>query len=189
MAGVVRADTFRMNTIKSQDSDVTAALIDGSGRVTTPARPAFSVYCDNSQTAADYTSAPTDAACFDQTDFNIGNCVAISNKIATFTAPVNGLYQFNWCVNLQSTTTAAHCSSYLYIYEGGTTLRYSDEDNAYRNLSDYGQSSSDTDYYSLPNSAIVQLSATDTVKVMLKTSNDTSVSIREGTRFNGYLVG
>ena len=189
MAGIVRADTFRMNTIKSQDSDVTAINIDTTGRILTPARPAFSVYCDTSQTAADYTSGVSDAACFDQTDFNIGNCVAISSKIATFTAPVNGLYQFNWCVNLQNTNAIGHASSYLYIYEGGTTLRYSDEDNAYRNLSDYGNSSSDTDYYSLPNSAIVQLSATDTVKVMLKTNGDTSVAIREGTRFNGYLVG
>ena len=31
MAGIVRADTFRMNTIKSQDSDVTAATINSSG--------------------------------------------------------------------------------------------------------------------------------------------------------------
>ena len=163
--------------------------IDASGRITTPARPAFSVYCDTSQTAANYTSGVSDAACFDQTDFNIGNCVSISSKIATFTAPVDGLYQFNWCVVLQNTTSVGHASSYLYIYEGGTTLRYNDEDNAYRNLSDYGHSSSDTDYYSLPNSAVVQLSASDTAKVMLKTQNDTSVAIREGTRFNGYLIG
>ena len=31
MTGVVRADTFRMNTIKSQDSDMTAATINSSG--------------------------------------------------------------------------------------------------------------------------------------------------------------
>ena len=166
-----------------------AMSIDGSGRIITPTRPAFSVRCDTDQANANYTGSVQDAACFTATEFNIGSCVAISSKIATFTAPIDGLYQFNWCIVLNNTTTVGHASSYLYIYEGGSTARYSNEDDMYRNLQDNGHSSSDTDYYSLPNSAIVELSATDTVKVMLKTYNDTTVGIRRGTRFNGYLVG
>ena len=63
-------------------------------------------------------------------------------------------------------------------YEGGSTLRYSSEDHRYRNLQDNGHSSSDTDYYSLPNSAVVQLSITDTAKIK-KTYNDTTVGINE----------
>ena len=34
MAGIVRADTFRTNTIKSQDSDVTAATVATDGTLT-----------------------------------------------------------------------------------------------------------------------------------------------------------
>ena len=43
MAGIVRADTFRMNTIKSQDSDVTAMTINASGHVLKPQVPAWMV--------------------------------------------------------------------------------------------------------------------------------------------------
>ena len=183
------ASILNVNKIRAAGSTTDGLTVDSSGRVLQPAKPAFSVYSSSDLANANYTSAPSDAPCFGTIDFNIGGCLAISSGIATFTAPVDGLYQFNWCIVLNNTTTVGHASSYLYIYEGGSTLRYSSEDHRYRNLQDNGHSSSDTDYYSLPNSAVVQLSATDTAKIMLKTYNDTTVGIRSGTRFSGYLVG
>ena len=178
-----------VDEIYGKTANTSALTIDSSGRILQPAKPAFSVYSSQDLADANYTSAVSDAPCFSTTDFNIGSCVAISSGIATFTAPVDGLYQFNWCLVLNNTTTVGHASSYLYIYEGGSTLRYSSEDHRYRNLQDAGHNDSDTNYYSLPNSALVQLSATDTAKVMIKIYNDSSVGIRSGSRFSGYLVG
>lgn len=58
MAGIVRADTFRTNTIKSQDSDVTAMTIDGSGNVSFTA-PATNILSDSGWITATLNSGYT----------------------------------------------------------------------------------------------------------------------------------
>ena len=58
MAGIVRADTLRTNTIKSQDSDVTAMTIDGSGNVSFTA-PATNILSDSGWITATLNSGYT----------------------------------------------------------------------------------------------------------------------------------
>ena len=58
MAGIVRADIFRTNTIKSQDSDVTAMTINGSGNVTFTT-PATNVISDSGWITATLNSGYT----------------------------------------------------------------------------------------------------------------------------------
>jgi len=157
-----------------------AMTIDSTGRVLTPARPAFSVYLNTAVTSQNYTGA--DAAIpFDSEDFDIGSNVSISSN-AVFTAPVDGVYQFNLSLNMGSMSGATWLSSYLYI-DGAPVS--SDSDLTYRNLVD-----PDTDAYAtLTSSHLIQLTATQTVTPYLRVIGDTSVDIRQGTRFSGFLVG
>jgi len=108
MAGIVRADTFRMNTIKSQDSDVTAMTIDGVGRISLPTHVMFQCYLRGAPNGAYTTGTPstltatssglsfsssTEWVCVD-THVNNGN--HYSTSTGRFTAPVNGTYKFWW---------------------------------------------------------------------------------------------
>ena len=165
-----------------------AMTIDSTGRILTPARPAFSVYSNALGSSVDVTGDVFDVNTFDTVEFNIGNCVALSSGVATFTAPITGIYQFNWTVILQSTSAANYVSTYLYIYESGSSQRYSGKDFNYRNINDYGNNSN-TDYYTHANAGLAQLSASDTVKVLYEVSNDTTTQLRKGCRFSGFLVG
>ena len=81
-----------VNTIKDGAGTNTAMTIDSSGRVTTPARPAFWAY------KADNTGiVSTGTYVFNVAPVNVGNCYNTTNGV--FTAPVTGLYHFS--VSLQ----------------------------------------------------------------------------------------
>ena len=190
------ASILNVDKIRRQAGSTDAIVIDSGDRVTTPTRPAFSVYGDTDGSSVDVTGTPADVNIFNVTDFNIGGCIALSSGVATFTAPIAGLYQFNSTVLIQSPTTASYTSSYLYVYEGGSTARYSSglAESAYKNflyraITDHGHNDSDVDYFELSNSAVIQLSASDTVKVKYEVGNDTTTQLRRGCRFNGFLVG
>jgi len=156
-----------------------AMTIDSTGRVLTPARPAFSVNQSTALSAADYTAAET-VIPFNTEDFDIGSNVTI-NSNAVFTAPVAGVYQFNLTLILGTPTAAAWVSSYLYI----DNAQVSNSDLSYRNLQDpVGE-----DYISLASSHLIQLTATQTVTPYFRVNGDTTVTVRAGTRFSGYLVG
>ncbi|MAD24676.1 MAG: hypothetical protein CMO44_10950 [Verrucomicrobiales bacterium] len=95
MAGIVRADTFRTNTIKSQDSDVTAMTIDGSGNVSFTA-PATNILSDSGWITptlnSGYTSynSPYGPIAYRKIG-NIVNIQGITNEAASgviFTLPV-----------------------------------------------------------------------------------------------------
>jgi hypothetical protein len=66
-------------------------IINSSGVVTTPSQPAFRAY--NSVNGFWYVNN-NDTLIFDVTEYNIGNCYNTSN--GRFTAPVAGVYQFNF---------------------------------------------------------------------------------------------
>ena len=177
MTSVLKVDNI-------QNSSGTSALsIDSNGYVSKPKSVLFSVrQSTNGSASQNYTSV-SDVNVFDTTEFNIGNALSISSGIATFTAPIAGYYQFNWHVVVQTATTSTHVSSYLRVFEGGST-RFSDEDDDYRNLTDFGS----PDYATVPNSALVKMASGDTCKVMVKVNTDTTVQLRKGARFSGFLV-
>ena len=65
--------------------------IDGSGYVTKPYNPAFRAYYSVN---SNWILAPSDTFVFNTTEYNIGSCYNTSN--GRFTAPVAGVYQFNF---------------------------------------------------------------------------------------------
>lgn len=82
MTGILKVDSI-------QSSGGTAAMtIDSSGRVLTPARPAFKAACA-AQTIATSTHVIMNATV---TVFNVGSHYNASSK--TFTVPVDGIYYF-----------------------------------------------------------------------------------------------
>jgi len=155
----------------------TAATIDSSGRVLTPANPKFSVQLAVNSSTADYTT--TSNVLFDTIDFNVGNCVAISSSVATFTAPITGYYQFNLMVSFGSIDGAQHANTYLLI-DGESA-----ENDTYRNIEDVQGGT----YQTNTTAALIYLTANQTVNPVVFVHTDTSVNIRPGTRFSGFLVG
>jgi hypothetical protein len=83
MTSVIKVDNI-------QNSSGTAALsIDSTGRVTTPARPAFRVYGPTSAWVSFGTAKVTGLT---TVDYNIGSHYSTANS--EFTAPIDGLYHF-----------------------------------------------------------------------------------------------
>ena len=171
---------INVNTIANA-SGTSAINIDSSGSVLTPQRPAFSVsLLSTSFSSLDYTSI-TDCP-FDTIDFNIGNCVAISSNVATFTAPVTGIYHINFTLSVSSAESSGHVNSYLYI---DNTANSTSTDFNWRHIEDPQGGT-----YNMANSnALMQLNANQTVNPKLSINVDTSINVRRSSRFWGYLIG
>ncbi len=157
-----------------------AMTIDSSGRVLTPANPKFSVRLSSTTASTDFSSA-AGAVPFDTINFNIGNCVALSSSVATFTAPVTGYYQFNLLVSFGNTESANHVNTYLQK-DGAFS---SDSNLDYRNIEDPQGGS----YHTNTTAALIYLTATQTINPMITVNGDSTVQVRAGSHFTGFLVG
>ena len=91
MTSIIKVDNI-------QSSGGTAALsIDSSGRVLTPARPAWSAYlsADSAQTTQNaYITAPWNATAINDGNFN--------TSTHAYTTPVAGLYHINYSFRLDN---------------------------------------------------------------------------------------
>lgn len=171
-----------VGTIKEATGTNTAMTIDSTGRILQPANPKFSVYQSVAISNADYTADATTDVPFDTEEFDVGNCVVISSGVATFTAPVTGYYQFNLMVKMDSTAGSGTVSSYLDV-NGALSDRTSEL--SYRNIEDVEGGG----FITLSTPALIYVQAAQTVKPKLHVSTDTSVGLRAGQRFSGFLVG
>jgi len=179
--GVTFNSGLNVGTIKEATGTTTAMTIDSSGHVLAPVNPKFSIILNSSTGNNDYTSSSTTDVPFDTEDFDVGNCMSISSDVATFTAPVTGYYQFNLLVQLENVDGAAHANTYLSI-DGSTTTSARNED--YRTIEDPQGGT----FITITSSHLIYLTANQTVNPKLFINNDTSASVRLGTRFSGFLV-
>lgn len=143
-----------------------------------PEKPAFAVYLNANLAAGNYTS-DTEIP-FDRKDFDVGNNVTLNDN-AVFTAPVDGIYQFNCVLNMDSMTGSGHVSLFFFIDNAQVN---SSTDLSYRVIED----PQGGNYIGATNAQLIQLTAGQTVKPMVYVDSDTSSSIRTGTRFSGFLV-
>jgi len=180
------ASILKVNTIQDATNSNTAMTVDTTGRVLTPARPAFRAY--NSTSGWTEVTHNTNAlVAYNAEKYDIGS--NFNTSTYRFTAPVAGLYFF---------------SARVYMHEAGNTRRLtlatgttnpatdeatffahtymdSDGDNADHSGTQYVQGE-------------VELSASTQVGVYIKHSGDTANSYYSEnntlySHFEGYLIG
>ena len=156
-----------------------AMTIDSSGRVLTPARPAF--YATRTSNWNDISSA-IQTIPFDTENFDVGSNYNTSNY--KFTAPVTGIYSFSWHIRLQNIDTA---SSYFQVF-------ITDQDGNYADSYTYDSDStwaSDVNYFSFGHTTLQQLTAGNTRELKIFIPNGHTTTDIYGTQsyFCGHLVG
>ena len=107
--------------------------------------------------------------------------MSITGSVATFTSPITGYYQFNLTVTFQSGGNSTHVNTFFDV---NCTLTSDLADNHYRVITDPEGGG----YHTLAQSALINVPAGQTVKPKLYVATDTTVAIRRGTRFQGFLV-
>lgn len=153
--------------------------IDNSGRVTTPSQPAFLATAPSSFSG---NGSVAGSEVFQYTDVktNIGS--GYNTGTSTFTAPVAGNYQINWWASVSSSSDSARYFRLRLMKNGAIFL------NPHNTVSD---ETNNADYNLCGGSAIVNLSANDTLYVEFGSSLATSeyAFYSDMCWFSGYLVG
>lgn len=167
---------LKVSEIQDPTNSNTALTIDSSGRVTTPARPAFRVKFDVNTSAIDISSnTEINWNTYGSVDFDIGSHFDLANN--KYVVPVTGLYQVNAQVAIQSVEVST--GVYLYFNVNGS--------NIYMGAINDPQSGG---YSTSTYSSLLSFSANDELSIQARTISDTSVVIRQFTTdFSGFLVG
>ena len=171
--------SVNLSTIKDSTGNTTAMTIDSSGRILTPARPAFSCRPNG---AMNFINQPYwKTTVFQTVDFDIGSNL---NAGGYFVCPVTGIYQFNYHVRLDLVGT-----SYIIIALSSTLSGNAPDASESLYLNTYVINGSPSgSYHTLTSSALVQLTAGTNV-MPWHYSADTSYSIKVASHYSGFLVG
>lgn len=160
------------------DTGVTGLNIDSSGRILTPARPAFKAVVGTSQTVS--TSSFTKMN-WGSVSFDVGSNFSVTNN--EFTAPVDGIYQFS--VLVRFTANGGHNLEIVRLSIVGTSTYDVD-------LIQRQSTTSELDNSHVGGSTLLKLYANDTVAVECKGSGTSPTIGSSNGQYNwfcGYLVG
>jgi len=163
-------------TIKNASGTNTAMTIDTNGVVSTPARPAFSAYKDSTT-----SEGLTGTIVFNGTRSNVGN--HYSTTTGKFTAPIAGLYQFNFVGFGVGDTSASYLSANTSVYV--TLYNETTSTNLVRS---YGQDSVNH-YPNMSFSGMVPLAANDVIRIDVGNNYIYSDGSDVYLTFSGFLVG
>ena len=174
-----------VSILKVQDikhtNDTSAMSIDASGRVLTPARPAFSARGTGSW--VEVADGNTIVIAASTADINIGGHYNTSTY--KFTAPVAGVYQFSAVVYIRNNGGSASDSGtygYIKLQKNDSNIAAMEAIHGYLNNGDADQTDSI--------SGLVQLAVNDTVRLVLQSAGGgTSSYYGSNTSFHGFLVG
>jgi len=166
--------TLNVDQIGHSTSSTTALTIDSSGnvsasgRIVTPARPAFRVYGTSSSWVS--FASNTKVSSLTTVDYNIGNHYSTTDY--EFTAPVDGLYHFSGHFYVNNTATI---SDYFISVDDASLTGH---------LYFAGQDVSQSDM-TVTFAETLQLTANQTVSI----KGNTGQFLPIYCSFGGYLVG
>jgi hypothetical protein len=161
---------LNVGTIKEATGTTTAMTIDSTGRILTPARPAFFAYLP-SQQALNSASDIDITQYLTSIDFNIGNHYSAANG---FEAPIDGIYYFQFGFY---TYTVNY--SELLVYKNGTKFQRLSNPNV----------TTATNPFAAQSSTLMQLSSGDAIKVYHSAVTADLFNGDRNTFFSGFLVG
>ena len=171
-------DKIRFDTAGSE-----RMAIDNAGRVTMPYQPAFEATVGTSF-SGDGSVAGTETFVFSLARVNVGSHYNTSTGI--FTAPVTGLYQFNFFLAPASfSEDARYFRAQLVKTSGGTS------DVIFAPHNTVSDETNDADYNLVSGGGVVSLSANDTVKIQFGSSLATNeyTFFQDLCSFSGFLIG
>ena len=148
--------TLYVDNIYSKTGTSQALTIDSSGRVTTPATPAFRAYKSGTAGWQSFGGTSSTVMPFDATFFNVGNCYDTTNY--KFVVPIDGIYTFYFQFYGDSTANDAYIrldgasAAYSRTRDTGSTVvtNYIAELNAGQEVQAFGavNTSDSNDWYS-----------------------------------------
>ena len=141
--------------------------IDPAGRVTMPYQPAFEAGFNSPASLSDGS-----VCVFDWTGFNRGGHYSTSN--GRFTAPINGVYQFQYSNNLQRLSGSSWTGFDFRINGSTYHICYADGITSWMNMS---------------MSVLLNLQAGDYVTIVSRGGGSMSHDARGYGTFTGQLVG
>ena len=162
--------TLKVGTIQDHTNSNTAISIDSSGRILTPARPAFRGTIGTIG-VADYTTETTMTSFTE--DYDIGS--DFNHTTGIFTAPITGIYQINYFGAFNGAAAATNIN--FKLVEGSSTQVFM----AQTDPQGGGQET-------IGASLTLSLTASDTLKLNVLVGTDTAVGIKN-IDFSGFLVG
>ena len=170
---------LKVTEIQDPTNSNSALTIDSTGRILTPARPAFRAGLSTNYSHGSGVVDVSANATWGE-EFDIGGNFNTSTGL--FTAPVSGLYMFiGNCATSSMSTTITYASWEFRINTGRHNIFYTSHDN-----------DGTTSYMGFSNSGFFQLSANDTVGITSEISNSVTLLGTAGlnySNFSGYLVG
>ena len=171
--------TLKVGTIQDHANSITAMTIDASGRILTPARPAFRA--EKRASNQTVTSGVTAQVTFEHEAFDIGSNYDTSTS--RFTAPIAGIYHFNAVVRAVANNGTMDYVS-MKLYKNGSL---------YADMFQMQTASNQMGNSHIGGSATVQLVATDYVSIHASISGTSPVvhahATGQRTWFSGHLIG
>ena len=172
------ASILKVNTIQDATNSTTAMTVDTSGRILTPARPAFRARIAGSSGA----TGTNGTLVFETEDYDIGSNYDTSN--GRFTAPIAGVYWFSFDSLIATNTSGGVPSStdefYVDFQKNGTSVAGA------RTYAKLGSSTQ----YTIYRIDVLSLSASDYITVNV--GSEFAFSSNEEQYdpvFQGYLLG
>ena len=196
------ASILGIDTVQHQSGN-TAMTIDSTGRVTTPARPAFSARTNNSQewgqnhsdTVYDtnyHTPIPIWLSANTTTDFNVGGGTLSfethpigSGKYLKYVVPVTGIYVFAMHGSIRLQVSGDYASTGFQLNsgsEGGSSTFPTVTINGY-------QAYQADSHFSIAGTALMSLTAGDYIVPYSSSIAEAYADANFGIRVSGYLLG
>jgi len=167
---------LKVSSIQDPTNSNTALTIDSSGRVTTPSVPAWRVSLNATQSvsATGYTQVQLDLTSTENCFLNGGVTISSYEVVV----PITGIYAVHSYVRVDGVGTGY---VQLGILVNGVRLGVSDSFSI--------EGSPPSNYTTINASDVFSVTANDTFRLEVYTSNDNSYTINGNTVFSGHLVG